>query len=314
MFDMRGYIVSLFAVFLALGMGILLGTVIVDKGILIDQQNAFLKKIATQVNDLRAEKNQLQDELDIDRQFMPETVPYITRDRLKGKTILVFCTSNAAEQTRKTIQESIRTAGGESILYVLNMTDITNASDETKNKLKDLFEVDELTDKQLEAITVQNMIEDIVNWDDLERINALAGMGWMSVNGSLSQAGQCAVVIGEPKVENKDVFKRLLGPIVKTLAKNDIPVIGVEKYTDENTNIEEFKKLGANSTVDHIDTIPGQIAVIFALAGNYGDFGAKETAQSLIPELTPLPAASENVASKEVKTIQLEAAGILKDE
>lgn len=303
MFDMRSYIVSLIAVFLALGIGILLGAVIVDKGILADQQNMVLKKIATQVNDLRTEKEVLLGKVSVSDQFMPKAASYIYRDRLLGKRVAVFCSSNITEQTRKNIQDTIRAAGGESILYVLNISDLTAASEETKENLRMLYEVDQLSDEQLEAIVVENFIEDISTWRDLGRIVALADSGWISIYGSFSEVPNAAIIVGEPKEKNRGIYTRLLAPMFKALEKAAIPIVAVEESESEYSNIKEFIKSKANATVDDIDLIPGQVAMIFALSGEYGNYGIKSNAQNFIPELTPLaPPASDTMQTPPAET------------
>lgn len=40
------------------------------------------------------------------------------------------------------------------------------------------------------------------------------------------------------------------------------------------------------STVDNIDTVPGQMAMVLALNGQSGHYGIKSTAQKLLPDLS----------------------------
>ncbi len=53
MFDMRYHIASLVAVFLALTVGIVLGTAIVNRGVLVRQQNALVGSLRTEFASLR---------------------------------------------------------------------------------------------------------------------------------------------------------------------------------------------------------------------------------------------------------------------
>ena len=41
------------------------------------------------------------------------------------------------------------------------------------------------------------------------------------------------------------------------------------------------------ATVDNVEQAPGQVALVFALLGADGDFGVKEDADSLLPDLLP---------------------------
>lgn len=285
MFDMRSYIVSLIAVFMALGIGILLGTVIVDNGILVDQQNAFLKKIGDQMRELREENKDLQSRLDISERFMPEAAGFITKDRLIGKRVAIFCTAKVDEQVRKSVAQTIAGAGGESILYTINIADIGAADAGTKKKLRDLFEVDQVSDMQLEAIIVQNFAEDIAAWQDLSRLVALADNGWLTIIGSFAEAPNAAVIIGEALPENSKVFDRMHKPIIEVMEHSQIPTIAVETWDSRLTTIGKFKKAGVSATIDNVDLTPGQISLVLALTGEYGDYGVKKTADSLVPEI-----------------------------
>ena len=43
--------------------------------------------------------------------------------------------------------------------------------------------------------------------------------------------------------------------------------------------------LGAAATVDDVDATAGKVAMVFALLGANGDFGVKDSADRLLPEL-----------------------------
>jgi hypothetical protein len=44
--------------------------------------------------------------------------------------------------------------------------------------------------------------------------------------------------------------------------------------------------------VDSVDLTSGKVAMVFALLGAEGDFGVKETADRLLPDLLPAPPGS----------------------
>ena len=60
--------------------------------------------------------------------------------------------------------------------------------------------------------------------------------------------------------------------------------VGIERTTTDPTTLGVFTNAGI-ATVDDIDRIPGQVAAVFALLGAEGDFGVKDAATSLLPDL-----------------------------
>ncbi|HEY4687266.1 MAG TPA: copper transporter, partial [Candidatus Subteraquimicrobiales bacterium] len=63
MFDVRYHLVSLVAVFLALALGILMGSVIAGRGTLVERQNALIEGIQADVNRIQKENKGLHEEL-----------------------------------------------------------------------------------------------------------------------------------------------------------------------------------------------------------------------------------------------------------
>ena len=58
----------------------------------------------------------------------------------------------------------------------------------------------------------------------------------------------------------------------------------VESSTHEPSNVALFDSL-AISTVDSLDLTSGKVSAVFALLGNEGNFGIKETADRPLPDL-----------------------------
>jgi hypothetical protein len=73
-----------------------------------------------------------------------------------------------------------------------------------------------------------------------------------------------------------------------------VPVVGVEPARVEQSAIPVFQRYGL-STVDGIDTEPGQLALVLLLGGaDPGDYGIRDTATSgILPPIEPLPPPGE---------------------
>ena len=67
-------------------------------------------------------------------------------------------------------------------------------------------------------------------------------------------------------------------------------VVGVEGSETEPSSISFFASHDL-STVDDVDLVSGQVSMVFALLGAEGNFGVKDSADRLLPDLlTPPPA------------------------
>jgi hypothetical protein len=62
------------------------------------------------------------------------------------------------------------------------------------------------------------------------------------------------------------------------------PVVAVEGSEAPESSVPFFSQFDL-ATVDDVDLTAGKVAMVFALLGAKGDFGIKETADSLLPEL-----------------------------
>ena len=61
-------------------------------------------------------------------------------------------------------------------------------------------------------------------------------------------------------------------------------VVGAERTTTDPSSIGFFSDHGFAS-VDNVDQLPGRVALVYALGGAEGEFGVKETADTLLPDL-----------------------------
>ena len=62
-----------------------------------------------------------------------------------------------------------------------------------------------------------------------------------------------------------------------------VPVVGVELSNTEPSQVPWYKSQGISS-VDDLDTLAGQAALVYALAGSHGAYGIKSSADSLLPD------------------------------
>jgi len=109
--SLRSHAISLAAVFLALAIGVALGS-----GLLSNTLLAGLKddktQMQNQVNGLTDEKNALNEKLSAANEFDAQMSPRIIRDALKGKSVVMFRTPDAEDDDVASMSRLIGQAGG----------------------------------------------------------------------------------------------------------------------------------------------------------------------------------------------------------
>lgn len=111
MISLRSHAISLAAVFLALAVGVVLGS-----GLLSDTLLSGLREekrdLQGQINALTDDKNALNERLGAANDFDTQVAPRIVRDALAEKTVVVFHTPDANEHDLDALNRVIEQAGG----------------------------------------------------------------------------------------------------------------------------------------------------------------------------------------------------------
>ncbi|MDQ3733906.1 MAG: copper transporter [Actinomycetota bacterium] len=92
MIDFRYHLVSLIAVFLAVALGIVIGTTQLN-GTVLDGLNAQVGTLTDQKNELETEADRLAEELSQNDAYDESTAPLIVANRLVGSSVLVIVTN-----------------------------------------------------------------------------------------------------------------------------------------------------------------------------------------------------------------------------
>lgn len=117
MYNLRYHIASLVGVFLALTIGLLLGTVVAERGTLDDQRDSLINSLENDFAELSASNADLSSRNEAMAQFEFDMVPVLTADVLKGRTIAVLTNAGRSDGTAAS-QEAIRAAGGTPVTIV----------------------------------------------------------------------------------------------------------------------------------------------------------------------------------------------------
>lgn len=111
MIDFRYHLVSIIAVFLALALGIVVGTTSLNGGI-VDTLKSSNNKLIKDKRNLEADVRELRQSVGRRDDFTEGLAAQIVAGRLSGERVLFVAAPGASDGTVKALQELVRTAGG----------------------------------------------------------------------------------------------------------------------------------------------------------------------------------------------------------
>lgn len=118
MYNLRYHLASLIAVFLALTVGLVLGTVITERGIITDQSSALVEDLQRQFGDLRAENSALRAESDRNSAFASAVVPHLIAGSLEGSSTAIVAGSGRVDG-QDAVRSAIEGAGSDVVSIVV---------------------------------------------------------------------------------------------------------------------------------------------------------------------------------------------------
>lgn len=282
MLDMRYHIASLVAVFLALALGILLGTVFVDERVLVQKQNQLVEGIRTDVEKVRDENKQLDSQKKLSDEFERAVLPLVVQKKLEGRQTMVIASVPVEQSVKTALQNALTMAGAK--VYFIKATSATFGLErkEIEQRLTAFFPEDNLKKDQLKEKIIKQLALSLASTDSTF-LNELTGLKLLEVEGQMTLPANEVIIFGG--TEDKTFLNLVQNDIAlgNQLRSLGLPVVGVEVSDATVTSIPLFKKSGL-STIDNVDTVWGQLALVLVLEGRQGNFGTKSTAQSLLPK------------------------------
>ena len=112
MVNFRFHLVSLIAVFLALGLGILTGSAVVNQAT-VQGIRREIRDVRAEVNDLRDANGALTDELGRTSEFVAESAAFAVDGRLTGVPVAIVAERGVSEDAVDDTANLVRTAGAD---------------------------------------------------------------------------------------------------------------------------------------------------------------------------------------------------------
>ncbi|MDP9376846.1 MAG: copper transporter [Actinomycetota bacterium] len=283
MFDYRYHAISLAAVLLALGIGLLLGVAIGDQGLVSRAEQGVRGNLREEVSEARAEVREINDTLETRQSYEQMTLPLLVADRLRGRRVAVLLLHKPSSESYEAVREVVRDAGGNvsSVSSLRLPLELERLGEHlASTRFRKLTEEPELVESFGRRIGVQ-----LIEGGGLLRSSQQELFS--STSGSLE--GADAVVLirespGEVVTEESEREEVFVDGVVAGVEGLKTPVLGVEVSETQPSQVPWYGDRGIGS-VDSVDLPSGRAAVVFALAGSAdGAYGIKPTSDALLPE------------------------------
>lgn len=284
--NMKYYIVSIGAIFLALGIGILVGFNLNNNEEMNKQQAAIIEQLDEEFNSIKKENDTLKDDLKNTDKKYNDLIEYVDKNAdalmsgsLSGKNIAVVSTYGRTENVDK-IKEIVNQYDGSVAFELIFNKEITNeelikkAAGKTGEKFKSTEDV-------------VNYVFDIVKRGNAESLAPLEELKMIDLNSESDDISNFSSVVISAASESSGPAKQFnaLDKFVVSKLKSENKYVVETQTKDAKTSyVEQYAKSKA-STVDNIDEKIGVLSLVALVQDEnlVGNFGRLDTASSLIP-------------------------------
>jgi hypothetical protein len=311
MVDFRYHLISIIAVFLALGLGILMGSVVLD--------DRFVEHLNQQVQNFDERNDELQEQIDgltaqveASQDYAIQSAPWLLEDQLQGRSVVVVQMEGIDGETVSQLRSTIESAGG-AIPTTITLTEkfalegeperdqLALAIDSTATTVRELrVEAASLLGDRIGAAAVEagttNRPQFVAQQRLAGLLRQLQDAGFVAVDGTpdlavIPSGSLFLFAAGSPERPGYDPAPMSVG-FVSSLSERGTTVLAGEPLNSEWGVVQAIRDDGEASTrlstVDQIETLEGRIAVALGLhaqfEGTTDHYGVADGATKVIPE------------------------------
>jgi hypothetical protein len=330
--DFRYHLVSIVAVFLALAIGIVLGSTELQ-GPAYNFLNSTTAKLQNELNQASSQRDAAQQQADLGQNYAQAVEPVVLHNLLAGQRLLIVtepgapasvvtAISNAATQDAgatvtgqialqpKFFDNSGTTLDGlNQVNLAMSQADgiVLNTGTTYQEQAAQVIAGEILTDASGSSATQPPSVQpgDLQDTTAQTMLTAYANEGFLTISGQPSVLATLVVIVtpqAAPSGGSADPLDQLLGPVAEELAAKSSAtvVVGVSADSGPGSPIAVLRASSAASkvsTVDDADFVAGQSVAIQALAAqlngaNPGSYGFADGASAVAPSPAPTPSAS----------------------
>lgn len=300
MINLRYHIVSLVAVFFALVIGVVAGTTVVDQ--------QLVKVLEGQTNSLRdardrleADKKALEQEVALWERFGETFMPSLVRGRLTGHSVVVIAQQPADGGTIDRLGDVLRSAGAVAAGRITFTARWALADQPTREQLALALGGETGDTRSLLGDAAARLAARLAAGgdpsDEADLVRALVRTGFLELDGvpggSFPQRDTMILVLVADDAKAQPSAEGFLVPFLQAL-QDGFPLTVAQSLRAEGPVVERIRGdrvlAGAVSTVDDLDTLLGELSVVFAMTAEVEGlaavhYGVRDGATSVAPDL-----------------------------
>lgn len=278
MYNVRYHIASLVAVFLALALGLVLGGIVGQSGVITKQRSALVQGLRDDFKKLSEENKTLKSDLGAQEQLSEALLARETSGRLTGRAVLVIANSGQT-QGMQAAEQAIRDAGGTPVVVAVSKPSLGLGDKEVDAALAAVIDTRTPTLDGVAALIAQELSSPHSTRRILE---ALRGARVVSVSAAATQAPVSSAVVLAAFDGKPDPGALAVG---RALAESGIPVVAGEEPGSKLGLAAEGVDDGL-SALDTLGTLVGRYTLVLLLDGSAkGYYGTGLGATAAYPHL-----------------------------
>jgi Copper transport outer membrane protein, MctB len=260
-----------------------------DSNLVSSAKDGIVHNLESEVGEARHQSGVLQEKLTSQETFANDLYPLATHELLGGRSIGLVFLGESSNQVDSLVQSAVSQAGGSlaTVVAIREPLDLTGLDQDAAGTHYAPLAGNAPLIERFGALMGHELVSGgaLV---DRELISRSRASLMSAFDGQLTRLEGLVVMRAEPSgatpVQSED-SAALESGLLSGVAAAGVPVVGVELSSTSPSQVPWYRGK-AISSVDDLDALAGQTALVYALAGNRGTFGVKSTADSLLPSLT----------------------------
>ena len=278
--DLKYHLISLVAVFLALAVGMLMGSSFIAGTSVKGLEKQFVR-LRAENQEQRTAIETLKDQSAKHDEFCRAAAPILVDSRLAGTHVAIIQTGDYTEASQSA--KSILEQAGATVVSVTTLTTF----DSPLSQERCAKAIEEITGQPGEPDPVNRALGIVANCvatgSNREVLAVLEKHELLTMAGDYEHRSSRIVIIGgSRRRESLQPQHADLVLIDKLHEAGVITVVGAEPSDAVGTYIPMYHRKSI-PTVDNVNQPMGQVALVYAVAGDTGNFGVKTSADRVVP-------------------------------
>lgn len=295
MIDIRQHVYSLAAVFLALAIGIMIGTSFAKSHPsgaagrnTIARYEQDMKTLRTEIVKAAESAHEKDATIKACQDYCRAVMPSVITNKLYWRNVAIIQTGDSDDLTGS-VKRALEMAGATVVCTMDISREFPFGDDKSISKAMEDSGLGSTYDPSNDKGRLFRLLALAASSGRHSHlVSKLENAGAAKFIGSFGKSCGMVVLTGGADDPANDIAQNVDSQLVPELEKLGVTVVGCESSGAKTSYVPIWHKCGI-ATVDDADSAMGQTCLIYALNGENANFGTKETADRLIPKALETP-------------------------